>query len=134
MQPNDLPAIGSVERWLRFAESDLALAKLQLTGDVMIEALCFHAQQAVEKAIKAVLVHFDILVPRTHSIEIVIDKAAQKVDIPAYVHEAANLTPYASVTRYPGNYEPRTDADLNDAINKAEKVVAWAKSICLQKD
>jgi hypothetical protein len=45
MPPNDLPAIGSVERWLRFADSDLYLARTQLSGDVMIEALCFHAQQ-----------------------------------------------------------------------------------------
>jgi hypothetical protein len=56
-------------------------------------------------------------------------KAGQKVSIPDYVREAANLTPYASVTRYPGDYEPRTDA-----IEKAEKVVLWAKSICLQSE
>jgi HEPN domain-containing protein len=130
MPTNDLPPVGSVERWLRFADSDLCLAKIQLSGDVMIEALCFHAQQAVEKAIKAVLVHFDIPVPRTHVIELIIDKAEQKVDVPKFVREAANLTPYASVTRYPGNYEPRTDADLLDAIQKAEKVVIWAKEVC----
>jgi len=133
MPPSNLPPIGSVERWLRFADSDLDLARTQLTGNVMIEALCFHAQQAVEKAIKAVLVHFDVPVPRTHVIEIVIDKAEQKVEIPKFVREAANLTPYASVTRYPGDYEPRTDADLLDAIQKAEKVVIWAKEICGNK-
>ena len=133
MPPSNLPPIGSVERWLRFADSDLDLARTQLTGNVMIEALCFHAQQAVEKAIKAVLVHFDIPVPRTHVIEIVIDKAEQKVEIPKFVREAANLTPYASVTRYPGDYEARTDADLLDAIQEAEKVVTWAKEICREK-
>jgi HEPN domain-containing protein len=80
-----------------------------------------------------VLVHFDISVPRTHVIEIIIDKAEQRVEIPNYVREAANLTPYASVTRYPGNYEPRTDADLIDAIEKATKVMALAKEICGEK-
>jgi HEPN domain-containing protein len=60
---------------------------------VLIEALCFHAQQAVEKAIKAVLVHFNLSVARTHSIERLIDKVAAKVDVPHYVHKVANLTP-----------------------------------------
>lgn len=131
MQPNNLPEAGSVAYWMRFAEGHLAFAHSQSEESILTELLCFHAQQAAEKAIKSVLVHFNIQVPRTHSIENVIDKASRVIDVPTHVHEAANLTPYANATRYPGNYEPRTRTDLMDAINKAEKVVSWAKSICL---
>lgn len=44
---------GSPDDWLSHARSDLALAEISPPEDVMLEGLCFHAQQAVEKAIKA---------------------------------------------------------------------------------
>ncbi|MBI5018193.1 MAG: HEPN domain-containing protein [Deltaproteobacteria bacterium] len=40
------------ERWLEHARSDLALARLGAGSDVLPEQLCFHAQQAVEEAIR----------------------------------------------------------------------------------
>lgn len=55
--------------WLRRARSDLALASGdRALADVLYEDLCFHAQQAAEKAIKAVLVHRQVAFPRTHAI------------------------------------------------------------------
>jgi len=45
---------GSPSDWLRRARSDLALAKAPLPSGALYEDLCFHAQQAAEKAIKAV--------------------------------------------------------------------------------
>ena len=49
---NDIP--GTPEEWMQRATSDLALAKIPLPEDVMLEVLCYHAQQAAEKSIKAV--------------------------------------------------------------------------------
>ena len=40
-------------RWLAYAESDLAVAYGVDRPGVILETLCFHAQQATEKAIKA---------------------------------------------------------------------------------
>ncbi len=51
---------GSPEAWLSYALSDLALAKAVGIDGVLREALCFHAQQAVEKSIKAVLVGYEV--------------------------------------------------------------------------
>ena len=47
----------SPEEWLGHALSDLKLAKLgkEETPDILPEQICFHAQQAVEKTFKAVL-------------------------------------------------------------------------------
>ncbi len=56
--------------WLVRARSDLALAGSSLAG-VLLEDLCFHAQQAAEKAIKAVLIRHDTEFPLTHDLDFV---------------------------------------------------------------
>lgn len=45
---------GSPDDWLRHAYSDLELARVALPAKVLLELLCFHAQQAAEKSLKAV--------------------------------------------------------------------------------
>jgi len=61
MPPRRFPSDDPRE-WLNRARSDLAMAKTQGSG-IYYEDLCFHAQQAVEKAIKAVLLHSGIRFP-----------------------------------------------------------------------
>jgi HEPN domain-containing protein len=51
--PQDRRMPGSAEDWLARAEGDLALARAPLPQGAFYEDLCFHAQQAAEKAIKA---------------------------------------------------------------------------------
>jgi HEPN domain-containing protein len=50
------PVPGTPEGWLARAAGDRALAKVSLPAGGYYEDLCFHAQQAAEKAIKAVYV------------------------------------------------------------------------------
>ena len=66
MPPESLQP-GSPASWLSFAESDLALASVK-NPNVLHNALCFQAQQATEKAVKAVLVAEGIAFPKTHNI------------------------------------------------------------------
>ncbi|MFN5117106.1 MAG: HEPN domain-containing protein [Cyanobacteriota bacterium] len=54
--------------WLRQAHSDLAMAAYASDGGFHAQA-CYHCSQAVEKALKAVLLAMDQEPPRTHSIE-----------------------------------------------------------------
>jgi HEPN domain-containing protein len=65
----DKPSPGSAADWLRRAHSDLGLAGIALPCDVLYNELCFHAQQAVEKSIKAVLVHYGVEFKRVHDID-----------------------------------------------------------------
>jgi len=58
--PPKMPAPGSPEDWLRHARSDLSIAGQQRASETLLETLCFHAQQAAEEGIKAVLVHFGV--------------------------------------------------------------------------
>ena len=53
----DRPTPGTPKDWLARAQGDLALAQISLPEGAYYEDLCFHAQQAAEKAIKAVYRH-----------------------------------------------------------------------------
>ena len=53
--------------WLNRARSNLALAKAKRKG-VYLEDLCFDAQQAAEKAIKALLIKVDVDFPYVHDL------------------------------------------------------------------
>lgn len=59
--------------WLRFAQDDLAAARLLLT-DVELPArmACFHAQQAAEKALKASLMRAAIQFRNTHDLAVLV--------------------------------------------------------------
>ncbi len=56
---------GSPGDWLRHASSDLELARIGRNSKVLHEDLCFHAQQAADKAVKAVLLWKSIPFPKT---------------------------------------------------------------------
>ncbi len=92
-QPQNSPA-----KWLKYAKSDLAIAELPLPAGANYETLCFHAQQAAEKSIKAILLSRAIAFPYTHSIQILIDLLPADLVDPQLKPLMA-LTPYAIMTR-----------------------------------
>jgi len=110
------PNADAPQSWLRFAESDLALA--EATGDdrVLYENLCFHAQQAVEKSIKAVLVLRRVAFPKTHSLELLVDLLPPDVARMEALLESRALSGYATVLRYPGATEPATEKEHRNAV------------------
>lgn len=117
--------------WINRAKSNLARARegLRISG-VYLEDLCFDAQQAAEKALKALLICRGVRFPYVHDLaELLglVEQAGQKV--PKTVREAARLTRYAVVTRYPGLVEPVTWQEHKDAVTIAEAVVRWAQDI-----
>src|SRR5262245_1446541 len=108
--------IGTPTDWLRHARSDLALARVERPAEVFPEMLCFHAQQAVEKSIKAVLLAKGILFPYTHDIAKLISLVKEtEISWPEDLNQAADLTEYASETRYPGSMEPVSEEDYRQA-------------------
>ncbi len=114
--------------WLDRARGHLALAKQTKPEEAFWEDLCFHAQQAAEIAIKAVYQHNDLLYHYTHDIQ-ELGKGLGKSGVPitSAVTEAAMLTQYASETRYPGQFDPVTRKEYQEALRVAESVVAWAE-------
>ena len=120
---------GSAEDWLRYASSDLELARIEKPDGVLLENLCFHAQQAAEKTLKAVLVFLEIHYPTTHNIRTLIDFLPDGIDIPQVVEDAAALTDYAVESRYPGNIEPVEEEEYRNSIHIAEAVLRRAESL-----
>lgn len=99
----------------------------------MLESLCFHAQQATEKALKAVFVFLDIDFPRTHNIRTLLDQLPDSIGIPREVEESAGLTDYAVESRYPLNIEPVDNAEYLHAVGLAKVVVLWAETLIGEK-
>ena len=131
MQPeapfDNKPEPGSPADWIRHARSDLALARIKAPSEVLTETLCFHAQQAAEKALKAVLVAHDQPAPRTHNIRTLIERLPSHLDPPFLLDEAAGLSVYAVLTRYPADMEPVSKDEYQEAVSLAEAVVDWAE-------
>lgn len=85
--------------WLRRAQSNLARARAgRNSPQVLYEDLCFDAQQAAEKALKALLVHQKVAFPRTHAIMDLLSLLQQNtVTIPEEIRRAGLLVKFESV-------------------------------------
>ncbi len=93
--------------WLNRARSNLVRAKAEGKG-VYLEDLCFDAQQAAEKAVKALLIKRDVDFPYVHDLAellTLLEKAGQEV--PESIRQAEGLSKFAVFTRYPGTQVPR---------------------------
>lgn len=117
--------------WLRRARSNLALAQSGRSNpEVLYEDLCFEAQQAAEKAIKAVLVMRQVEFPKTHLIVRLLDLVEQAaVTMPSEMRAAARLSDYATRARYPGGAEEVAEDEYRQAVAWAEQAVRWAEHV-----
>jgi HEPN domain-containing protein len=70
-----------IKNWLFRANEDIAVIKsLVNTGaGYYTSSICFHAQQASEKFLKAFLAYHDVDFPRTHDLDFLLIEC-QKID------------------------------------------------------
>ena len=130
--PQDRPLPGSAQDWLARAKGDLALASIPLPENGFYEDLCFHCQQAAEKAIKAVYQHRNWTFRYTHDLDDLLTGLKQRgLACPERIREAALLTSYAWEARYPGINEPVSGEEYQEALRQAREVVGWAEQIVL---
>ena len=116
------------QEWLRRAKGNLALARQPKPVEALWEDLCFNAQQAAEKAVKAALTLRGIDFPKSHDIaELLL--LLTPADVPEDLWNAESLTQYAVVTRYPGRKPPVSEVEYRQAVTLAEQVVRWAEAI-----
>ena len=89
---------GTASDWLARSKSDLAIAKAPLPEEALYEDLCFHAQQAAEKALKAIYQHHNWEFRYTHDLdELISGLKREGLEIPQSVVEADILA------RFPRN-------------------------------
>jgi HEPN domain-containing protein len=116
------------EMLLRRARGD-AYACRVLADDVEIDdtAIGFHAQQAVEMALKVALVLAEVELPRTHDLEQLVEQVqTSTTEVPNEFAGIEWLTPWAAELRYD---EPTTPLDRSAALATAESATDWAAAL-----
>jgi len=122
--------VGTPDDWLRRAKSNLIRAMQPKHEKVFWEDYCFDAQQAAEKALKALLLFHKIPFRFVHDIAELLTVLEQNgVSLPESIKKAAELSDYAVEARYPGPMEPVTEDEHKEAIKAANDVVSWVKGI-----
>ncbi len=129
MKPHDRFSPDDPREWLNRARSNLVRMKNRVPG-TYLEDLCFDAQQASEKAIKAVMISRGIEFSYVHDLAHLLSNLEERGEqIPNTVRLAAKLTRYAVHTRYPGLEEPVTEREYDEAAEIAEAVVKWSEYV-----
>ncbi|MER3480115.1 MAG: DNA-binding protein [Meiothermus sp.] len=115
----------SPQAWLSLARSDLAYAE-HLPPNGLFETSAFLAQQAAEKALKALLVQRRHPFPKTHNLEYLFELLeSASIGVPAEVRQAVLLQNYTIRGRYPSGLPELTQAEYEEALGLARQVVAW---------
>ena len=114
-----------IEKWILKAENDLKIAKDEiLTENPATDAICFHAQQCVEKYLKAYLSFIDKPFGKTHDIALLIELCIEdnKEFNSLYDMMANKLTRYAVEITYPDDFYFPSLEEAKEAIEICEKV------------
>jgi HEPN domain-containing protein len=120
--PNDV--IRVAKEWIAKAENDLktAVHTLKLGKECPTDTVCFHAQQCIEKYLKALLICHSIAFPKTHDISVLMTLVPARLRPKIDARQQKNLTEYATVIRYP-------DAGTDISLAEARKAVALARRV-----
>lgn len=121
-------AIATIQQWVESAEGDLATAENTIeVREVPAWSICFHAQQCVEKYLKAWLAARRIPIPRVHDLDELLGLLPvqeQPELAPALIED---LTRYATTGRYPGSQPPSRE-DAREALTAARQIRALVRA------
>ena len=125
-----------VEQWQRKAEDDFLVATdlLRAHKRPFVSAVCFHAQQAVEKYIKACLVLHRIVFRKTHDVSELVALLPSQYAPDLAKEEQEQLSEYAVIARYPGEEERITFDDAEEAVGIAQKARAYFRRRLAEED
>ena len=95
------------------------------SDNLVTDAICFHAQQAVEKFLKAYLVKYDIEFGKTHNLKTLLKQCADH-DADFKTVTVGDLSDYASdyavEIRYPDEFYEPTIEEVDENISIAESI------------
>jgi HEPN domain-containing protein len=129
MAPDELSRV-----LLGLARDDDFAARSLLPVEGLADAILgFHAQQAVEKSLKAVLASADVRFPYTHDLVGLIELCQDNgLVVPVAVEDADQLSPYGVRMRYGASHETRLDRD--QALGWSAAAVEWARGVVERDD
>jgi HEPN domain-containing protein len=119
------------EAWLKISAEDLQSAEV-LSDRKLFRPACYHAQQSVEKSLKALIVDRDFEIPRTHNILDLNNTAKQLGYSLEVTDEDAVFLSSVYRARYPSDAgllplgEP-LEQDAERALNIAQGMARWMK-------
>lgn len=87
--------------WLEFASVDLQTIDAIIANKNLTPAVAFHAQQAIEKTLKAIIVNFGNEIPRIHDLVTLTSKAGELLNIQIDHRTLVLLNQAYSRARYP---------------------------------
>jgi HEPN domain-containing protein len=92
-----------IQQWLLKSQRDLEAAKV-LFEHGLFDVVVYHCQQSAEKALKAYLVHQEVILQKTHNLVVLLESClAFDINFEILRDSAEILTPYATEFRYPGD-------------------------------
>jgi len=94
-----------LKNWLFRANEDIAVIEnlYKSSPESYASSICFHAQQAVEKFLKAFLVFHNIDFPKTHDLEFLLFEC-QKIENSGLNFDFGSLTDFGVSVRYPDDF------------------------------
>ena len=100
------------EEWVQKAEGDYTVAQQVLQGQNPVnDAICFHAQQCIEKYLKAWLQQADIPFPRTHDLQALLNLIVPVLPAwDAWREDFSKLSEHAVDPRHPGKFATADEA------------------------
>ena len=114
---------------LKKAANDLVAASATLSTGQALDTVCFHAQQAVEKSLKAILALHEIEYPWWHDLgelfELVRPLASELIP---FEDQMFRMTPYAVAVRYDEEFEPSLD-EAGEALEVAKEIHRLSSNI-----
>ncbi len=113
--------------WIALAEEDYDTARAALRRQApWLHTACFHAQQTVEKYLKAILTTQGKIFPKTHDLLELCDLCEQAgVIVPMPIDDLDVLSDHAVQTRYPADVP--TIEDARAALETAKTMRRFAR-------
>jgi HEPN domain-containing protein len=109
-------------------DDEFAARSLLPVAGVADAILGFHSQQAVEKALKAVLAFQAIEFPYTHDLDGLVELCrANGLDVPATLDGVEHLAPYGVHMRYGASHA--SSLDRGQALRWAVSAITWAQGV-----
>ncbi|MBJ6748609.1 HEPN domain-containing protein [Geomonas anaerohicana] len=120
-----------VGMWLHKADNDLQNIRNNLAAEeIPTDTICFHAQQAIEKVLKAVLVAHGQNVSKTHDLVRLLTEVLEFIpELSQYEDSLEEITEYGVAVRYPNGF---TEPSLDEAV-KAYEIAKEIRSQILIK-
>ena len=119
--------------WLEMAKTDYGVANHLFDNyyPKPLEIICYHCQQAAEKALKAIIVENGAQggMPKLHDLSFLLNQIKNQFVVDEKIYDMADtLTPYGVVVRYPSELFIE-EHHAKNALKYAKEILDWTESV-----